>query len=157
MRMYYKKAYAVTLPGEFVKSFLKELREPKLSANIEIGNIKKKEFRVNPTFLQGIHRVYKKLHDFLFRNIIWSFIFLFVFCFSLIRLVKSRFRHQGSLLLFTITLSALAHGFIICMASFAIMRYSYTMEFAYYLSLFLFPLILINGPGEKLNQPIIND
>ncbi|MCK5056037.1 MAG: hypothetical protein KAT34_05240 [Candidatus Aminicenantes bacterium] len=156
IRRYYKKAYAETLSDDFLKSFLKELWEPEPLPIFKIGNVKEKEVRIEPTFLQGVHRVYKKFHDFLFRNITWSFIFIFVLCFSFIKLVKSRFRHTGSLIMFTLTLSALLHGFIICMFSFAILRYSYTMEFAYYLSLFLFPLVLIPEPGEKA-APAIPD
>lgn len=142
IRRYYKKAYAETLPGDFIKSFLKEIYEPEPLATFEIESVKKKKVHIEPTVLQGIHRVYKKIHDFLFRNILWIFIFLFVLCFSFVKLVKSGFRHSGALIMFTLTLSALLHGFIICMLSFAIQRYSYTMEFAYYLSLFLFPILL---------------
>jgi hypothetical protein len=143
IRRYYKKAYAETLSDDFSESFLKELREPESLPKFKTIDVEQKEVYIEPTFLQGVHRIYKKVHDLLFRNVVWIFIFIFVLCFSFFKLIKSHFRHTGSLIMFTLTLSALLHGVIICMFSFAILRYSYTMEFAYYLSLFLFPIILI--------------
>lgn len=148
IRRYYKKDYAVTLSDDFMKSFLKEIYKPEPLPTFKIESVKEKRVHIEPTFFQGVHRVYKKVHDFLFRNIVWVFIFLFVLGFSFVKLVKSGFRHSGALIMFTLTLSALLHGVIICMLSFAIQRYSYTMEFAYYLSLFLFPIIL-HRPNQE--------
>lgn len=145
LRMYYKKDYVETLSDDFLKSFLKELWQPRTLSKFKIGNVEEKEVHIEPTFLQGVHKIYKKIYNVLFRNIIWTFIFLFALVFSFYKLVKSRFRHKGSLIMFTLTLAALLHGLIICMFSFAISRYSYTTEFAFYLSLFLLPIIFLPG------------
>ncbi len=142
LRLYYKKDYGDTISPRFSESFLKELSHPQPLAGFKkVVKEGEKQFVVKPTLLQRVHTIYKKIHDLLFRNILWTFIFLFQLIFSFFLLLKSRFHHKGALIMFVMTLSALGHGFIICMSSFAILRYSYTLEFVYYLSLFLVPIV----------------
>ncbi|MCK4762869.1 MAG: hypothetical protein KAW12_11800 [Candidatus Aminicenantes bacterium] len=152
-RVYYKKKYAATLSKseDFLNAFLKENRRPEKIANLDrYKQDGKWQVEIKPTFLQKLHIIYKKTHDFLFRNVLWVLGFFFVLVFSFVRLLKSRFSHSGALILFLLTLSALMHGLIISLSSFSILRYSYSMEFVYYLSLFLLPLILpFSPPGKK--------
>ena len=134
-----------------MNAFLKENRRPEKIANLDrYKQDGKWQVEIKPTFLQKLHIIYKKTHDFLFRNVLWVLGFFFVLVFSFVRLLKSRFSHSGALILFLLTLSALMHGLIISLSSFSILRYSYSMEFVYYLSLFLLPLILpFSPPGKK--------
>ena len=83
--------------------------------------IARKKAVIIPTFLQGVHRVFKPVHEFLFRNILWIFIFFFTLIFSFIKLLKSRFHHKDAFILFILTFSALLHGVVVAFASLPIL------------------------------------
>lgn len=142
LQLYSKKEYGSTITKDFPKSFLKEYWDPKVFLKIKIKKIKRREAWMVPTFLQRVHQNFQALHRFLFRNNFWIFIFLFTLIFSFIRLLRSRFHHKNAFILFIMTLSALLHGVVVATAALPILRLIFPMNFVYYLSLFLLPIII---------------
>jgi hypothetical protein len=142
IRIYYPKAYVLSLSKDFVKSFLKEYDDPELFSKVKMKRIGRKEVRIEPTFLQSVHRVFQSVHVFLFRSNFWVYFFLFTLIFSFFKLLRSRFSHKDAFILFIMTFSALLHGIVVSMSALGRMRLAYPMNFVYYLSLFLFPIII---------------
>jgi hypothetical protein len=142
LQLYSKKEYGSTITQDFPKSFLKEYWDPGVLSKIKIKKICRKKALLIPTFLQRVHQAFKVVHEFIFRNNSWIFIFLFTFIFSFFRLLKSRFHHKDAFILFIMTLSALLHGVVVATASLPILRLIFPMNFVYYLSLFLLPIII---------------
>jgi hypothetical protein len=142
LQLYSKKEYGGNITEAFPKSFLKEYWDREVYAKIKMKKIRRKEAVIIPTFFQRVHQVFKVVHEFLFRNILWIFIFFFTLIFSFIKLLKSRFHHKDAFILFIMTFSALLHGAVVATASLPILRLIYPMTFVYYLSLFLLPIIM---------------
>ncbi|MBF0320138.1 MAG: hypothetical protein HQL01_10105 [Nitrospirae bacterium] len=96
-----------------------------------------------PAFLQRLHyHVYTKLQRGLFRNGLWPAIFFIVFGAAAAALYHSRFTDSGAFILFTMAAAALGHALIVSMAAYNEPRFSYTLEFIYYQSAALAPLLL---------------
>ncbi len=142
MRLYITKEYAATLSIDFAKSLLKEYWNPDVLSKIKMKKINKKEVRLEPTFLQKVHLGFKSVHEFLFHNNSWIFIYFFTLIFSFFRLLKSRFHHKEAFIIFIMTFSALLHGIVVSMSAVAARRLAFPMNFVYYMSLFLFPILL---------------
>jgi hypothetical protein len=142
LQLYSKKEYGSTVTEDFPKSFLKEYWDPEIFSKIKIKKVKRREAWMVPTFLQRVHQYFQALHRFLFRNNFWIFIFLFTLIFSFIRLLRSRFHHKEAFILFIMTLSALLHGVVVATSAAPILRLIFPMQFVYYLSLFLLPIII---------------
>jgi hypothetical protein len=142
LRLYSKKEYGGNITEAFPKSFLKEYWDPEVLSKIKMKKVGRKKAVIIPTFLQRVHQSFKVIHEFLFRNISWIFIFFFTLIFSFIKLLKSRFHHKDAFILFIMTFSALLHGVVVATASLPILRLIYPMTFVYYLSLFLLPIII---------------
>jgi hypothetical protein len=141
-QLYSKKEYGSTITKEFPKSFLKEYWGQEVFSKVRIKKVRRKEARIIPTLLQRIHQYFKVIHEFLFRNNFWIFIFLFTFIVSFMKLLKSRFHNKEAFILFVMTFSALLHGVVVATASLPILRLIFPMSFVYYLSLFLLPIII---------------
>jgi hypothetical protein len=142
MRLYITKEYASTLSKDFAKSLLKEYWNPEVLSKVKMKKINKKEVRLEPTFLQKVHLGFKGVHEFLFHNNSWIFIYFFTLVFSFFRLLKSRFHHKEAFILFIMTFSAFLHGIVVSMSAVAARRLAFPMNFVYYMSLFLFPILL---------------
>jgi putative effector of murein hydrolase len=80
---------------------------------------------------------------------LWSFLFLAALIYCLFRLARSRFRHRGAFLGFILTSAALMYILLISLSAFPYQRYSYTMEFIYYLSPLLIILASMPAPGPE--------
>ena len=144
LRLYYKNEYIRTLDQEFVKNMLKEIWNQKPLTASQRSRLKK--VTLKPHFIQKIHQGFIKIHQFIFHNLLWIFFFLFSFLFSLFRMVATRFHHRGTFLFFVLTCSALLHGVVISMSSISDARLSYPLDFIYYLSVFLFPIMIKPDP-----------
>jgi hypothetical protein len=139
LRKYYKNAYLKTISEDFSASLLKEQYFLKTLPQPEI----RKRFK-NPIqlkFFQKIHKGFEKIHNLVFRDNFWFYWYVFTLIFSFIRLCRTRFHHKGTFIIFIMTLTALFHGIIVSMASFPTPRHRYPMDFVFYLSFFLFPII----------------
>lgn len=146
LRLYYKNDYIQTIKTEFVRDLLKEYWKLKSLTDHQRERVKNKILKLH--FLQKLHRDFLKVHQFLFHNKFWIFFFFAAFITSCIRLFTTRLRHRGTFLFFLLTAAALLHGVIISMSSFSDARLSYPLDFIYYFSLLLFPLIWIKENDE---------
>jgi hypothetical protein len=103
-----------------------------------------------PTFLQRLHyHVYTKLQRGLFRNGLWPAVFFIVFGAAAAALYHSRFTDAAAFILFSMAAAAIGHALIVSMAAYNEPRFSYTLEFIYYQSAALSPLLL-NGKVRDL-------
>ena len=144
LRLYYKNEYIRSLDQNFVKNMLKEYWNQKPLTPVQRSQLKK--VRIETHFFQKIHEGLTKILLFLFHNQLWIIFFFFSFVFSLFRMVKTRFRHGGTFLFLMLTGAALLHGVVISMSSFSDARLSYPLDFIYYLSVFLFPILFKPDP-----------
>jgi hypothetical protein len=142
IRIYYSKEYIASLSDNFPGSFVKEYCDPTYFSKIKMKKISKKEVRIEPTFLQSVHQGFQSIHVFLFRSNFWVCWFLFTLIFSFTRLLRSHFSNKDAFILFIMTFSTLLHGILVSMSALGRMRLAYPMSFVYYLSLFLFPILL---------------
>jgi hypothetical protein len=166
LRIYYKKSYMMTMSEAFTEAFLKENQQPKMLSNLKlVQGENRKRINLQSPFLSDIHRIYEKFHNLIFRNNIWVFIFIAVFLLSSFRLIQSRFHHKNAFIFFIMTFAGLLHGLIVSMSSFPVPRFTYTMEFVYYLSFFMLPVLFMpdhlskirNTPVEKIKDKSGND
>jgi hypothetical protein len=103
----------------------------------------------NEPFARVFERLHQSLisvHSFVFRNPGWTLALLATWVFSMARLFRTRFRHRGAFTLFLLTSSALIYGIQVAVLAFPYLRYTYCLEFVYYMSPFLWPIAL--GPGD---------
>ena len=145
LRIYYANVYRQTLSEAFSQMFLKEYWSLGILSKEEISALLKKPIRMG--FLHKLHRGYEQFHNFLFRSDLWIFFFLLALVGSAGRWVFSRFRHQGAFFVLVLTASALFHGIVVAMSALPTDRLNYPLDYVYYLSLFLAPLLII--PNEK--------
>lgn len=138
--------YAGTLSEEFLRFMLKEYYDPRPFANFV--NSPSGKSGLKPSIWKRIHHSYHKYHGILFRNALWTLLFLAALTYSLFRSIRSRFRHRGAFLGFILTSSALMYVLLISLSAFPYQRYSYTMEFVYYLS----PLLIIIASRPALES-----
>jgi hypothetical protein len=78
----------------------------------------------------------------IFANILWSVVFLAMFVLSTVGLVKSRGRERGRFILFILTVSVVGASMVVSLVELSQPRYSYPMEWVYYLSVVLLPLAM---------------
>lgn len=150
LRIYYKNSYRRTIDGQFLKNFLKEYFDsPVPDRTAEPANSEKGMVSVG---FRRFQRVYDSIHRMLFQNQFWICFFFFSLIFSLVRLVSTRFSHQGSFLVFLMTLAALCHGLVVSITSIADPRLSSPLDFIYYLSFFLFPILWLPESREPACQ-----
>lgn len=135
-RIYGHAGHVSTIDENLVKSMLKEDYYPH---TYDRKNIKK--YRRYNEFMS-------KIIGFLFRNNIWIFLFMGIFILSIIRLVKEKLNHLGALSLFILGGCAILQGVFVSLSGIAILRYSYTLEYAYYLMVFFSPLLIYPDPAE---------
>ncbi|MBF0553693.1 MAG: hypothetical protein HQK96_03965 [Nitrospirae bacterium] len=84
--------------------------------------------------------IYTKLHRAVFRSLFWPAAFVIAYIFSAFRLIRSGWKDMGVFILFTIGSAAMLHAIGVAATAFPNPRYSYTMEFAYYLLPLLLPI-----------------
>lgn len=87
----------------------------------------------------------------IFARLIWRLVYLVSGLASAWQLLRHRGRHQGAFILFIMTISVLGAGLIVSLAEYSQPRYSYPMEWVYYLSLILLPMIFVpknNVPAD---------
>jgi hypothetical protein len=148
LRLYYKNDYIKTINPDFVKDLLKEYWKLNPLDDHQKQEVKNKTLKLR--FLQRLHRDFLKAHQLLFHNKFWIFFFFTALIISSIRLITSRLRHRGTFLFFLLTAAALLHGIVISMSSFSDARLSYPLDFIYYFSLLLFPMIWMKDDDETI-------
>jgi hypothetical protein len=141
-RRFNTQAYASTLtPDGFAKSMLPELFGPGGHPRA-LARTSKAGPDHSASFPERLHRGVISVHGLLLRNPGWTFALLAVWFFSLVRVVRTGFRHRGAFTLFSLTSAPLLYGLLVALTALAMLRYSYVLEFIYYSSPFLWPIAL---------------
>ncbi|MBL8007280.1 MAG: hypothetical protein JNJ56_07085 [Ignavibacteria bacterium] len=124
---------------EAIKSFyLDDIRRQKNLEYITINPDNSAELR--PTILKSVYEIYEFVYNKVFRNIIWLFIFATAFTVSIYKLFKSRISDSDALIFFILCLMFISKAVMVSMVEMSLERYSYTVEFVFYLSL---PFLII--------------
>ncbi len=106
---------------------------------------------IQETLMKKLYEYYEKACNFLFRNIVWEFIFLLTFLLSVYRVIKTQFRDPFSFIPFLFGIMFIMNGLFISGIGISITRYSYTVEFILYFSLpFLIYLLKNNRTENKI-------
>jgi hypothetical protein len=136
-------AYASTLtPDGFARAMLPELYGPDgLPRKLKLAPSERGEGRP-ASWPERLHRVLISVYTALLRNPGWAFACLAGWLFSLVRVVRTGFRHRGAFTFFSLTSAALLYGFLVAVLAFPYLRYTYALEFIYYLSPLIWPIAL---------------
>ena len=148
-RCYNTRQYSSTLsPSAFARSMLPEAYDkdgsPRSAESPPPGP---GDEPIAPVW-ERLHRSLIPVHSFLFRNPLWTLALLAAWVFSLARLLRTGLRHRGAFTLFLLTTSAVTYGVQVAILAFPYLRYTYCLEFVYYLSPFLWPIALGSGDGD---------
>lgn len=95
--------------------------------------------------LERVQLGWQALHGALYQSVLWSWAYACLAALSLVRLVASRGRHRGALLLSVLSLIPLGASLVVCLVEVATDRYSYPTQFICYLLVALSPLLLGEG------------
>ncbi len=88
----------------------------------------------------------------IFANSLWSIAFFIVLILSTLELLRSKGRHWGAFVLFILTVSAFGASLVISLVEYSQPRYSYPMEWVYYLSVVLLPLLFVHRYAKKVPE-----
>jgi hypothetical protein len=142
-RRFNTRAYASTLtPDGFARSMLPELYGPDGHPRI-LGSVPYESREAPASSLpERLHQRLISFHSTLFCNQGWTLAFLAAWLFSFARVVRTGFRHRGAFTLFFLTSSALLYGILVAALAYPYLRYTYDLEFVYYLSTLVWPIAL---------------
>jgi len=149
-RRFNTRAYASTLtPDGFARAMLPELYGPDGRPRVLAPARSKRGEGHAASFPERLHQRLISIHGALLRNPGWTFALLAAWLFSFIRVVRTGFRHRGAFTVFTLTSAPLLYGLLVAVLGLPILRYSYALEFVYYLSPLIWPIALgrENGAG----------
>ncbi len=133
---------------EIIKFFEEEVNKQNGLENVIISGDSSAEFK--RTFSGLMYSYYEKVYNFLFRNFLWVILYGVVMIVSAIGLLKSRFRDRDYFMIFLICSIFVIKAIFVSLVEVALVRYSYTVEFAIYFSL---PFIFLILKKKKNTQP----
>ena len=147
-RRFNTQAYALTLtPDGFARAMLPELFGPDGRPR-DLAPASSRRSKDHAASLpERLHRGLISIHGRLLQNPGWTFALLAGWFFSVVRVFATGFRHRGAFSLFMLTSAALLYGFLVALLALPILRYSYVLEFIYYLSPLIWPIAL--GPENR--------
>jgi hypothetical protein len=151
-RRFNTSEYSATLtPSGFARSMLPELygKDGLLRSPDPLTPDRRNEPLTR--VFERLHQSLISVHSVVFRNPGWTLALLAAWAFSVARLFRTGFRHRGAFTLFLLTSSALIYGILISLLALPVLRYTYNLEFVYYLSPFLWPIAL--GRGDAAGGP----
>ncbi|MBF0344088.1 MAG: glycosyltransferase family 39 protein [Nitrospirae bacterium] len=93
---------------------------------------------------QAFSTAYLRYHKLLFKNIYWVVLYLIVFLYSIYVLCKSRFSSTEAFITVMIGSVPVLSAALGSLVSVAYIRYSYVVEFCYYLTIAFLPTLLSN-------------
>ena len=142
-RRFNTRAYASTLtPDGFARAMLPELYGPNGRPRVLKPSPSKRTEEHTAPLPERLHRRLISVHGALLRNPGWTLAFLAGWLFSFARVVRTGFRHRGAFTFFSLTSAALLYGFLVAVLAHPIVRYTYALEFVYYLSPLVWPIAL---------------
>ncbi|MEO6696126.1 MAG: hypothetical protein ABIY50_01090, partial [Ignavibacteria bacterium] len=119
---------------EKIKQFYKEEIEQRGNfENISVTN--SGEVEIKSTFLKSVYDVFQLIYNILFRNILWLIMFILTFSISIYRIIKSMLNETDAVIFFLIGAIFISKAMLVSLVECSIERYSYTVEYAYYMSL----------------------
>jgi len=151
-RRFNTREYSATLtPSGFARSMLPELydKDGLLRSPDPLAPDRRNEPLAR--VFERLHQSLISVHSVVFRNPGWTLALLAAWAFSVARLFRTGFRHRGAFTLFLLTSSALIYGILISLLALPCLRYTYNLDFVYYLSPFLWPIAL--GHGDAAGGP----
>jgi hypothetical protein len=95
------------------------------------------------TWLTKIYLWLRPAMSRLFSTVWWSFGQIVVFAFVLAAFVRARLRHDAAFLLLVLACAPLGNGMIVSLVEYSQPRYSYPLEWAYYVTFLCLPLLLV--------------
>ena len=99
------------------------------------------------TFAKKIYEYYEIFCDFVFRNVLWLVIFVMTFILSTYRTLKSGLKDKDAFIVFLIGIMFVSKALLVSSVESSLVRYSYTVEFAIFLSL---PFLIILLKSKKV-------
>lgn len=87
------------------------------------------------TLLKQMFEVYERFCNYLFRNIIWIYIFIMNFALSAYMVIKTKFKDPGIFIPFIFGFMFMMNALFISILGTSITRYSYILEFILYFSI----------------------
>lgn len=153
-QLFIDKNYAQNNSEDIRKDMLKEYYDPApLPYFRVISESGGDRVECVPTFLQKLHRFYQaRIQMPLFRNTFWALSMFLVFLLSLISLLRSKLSSKGAFILFIMTAAAIGSGLITSLGTCTVIRYSYTMEFVYYVAFAMLPVLLYEKKLESYGK-----
>ncbi len=147
-RRFNTRAYASTLtPDGFARAMLPELygRDgiPRVSGRAR----PQRGAKTTIPFPERMHLRLISVHSALLDNPGWVLACFAVWIFSFARTIRTGFRHRGAFTLFVLTSAAFLYGILVAATAFPYLRYTFGLEFVYYLSPFIWPITLGREDG----------
>jgi hypothetical protein len=105
-------------------------------------------FTADPRFEKNMLLFLQHAQWIVFHQIFWVIAFFAVFGASTAKLIYTRGRHLGALLLFIMTITVIGASLVTCLSEPALERYAYPTQFIYYLSVALSPLLWKTHEGK---------
>lgn len=95
------------------------------------------------TWLTRVYLWLRPIMSRLFSTVWWSFGQIVVFGVALAVFVRARLRHDAAFLLLVLACAPLGNGMIVSLVEYSQPRYSYPLEWAYYVTFLCLPLLLV--------------
>ncbi len=105
------------------------------------------DVKMKDTFAKDIYNYYEQTYNFVFRNFLWLVIFLMTFILSAYRTLKSGLKDKDAFIVFLIGIMFVSKALLVSSVESSLVRYSYTVEFAIFLSL---PFLIILLKSKKV-------
>jgi len=142
-RRFNTQAYASTLtPDGFARSMLPELYGPDGLPRVLRSAPSKRGEGYAVYWPERLHQRLISAHTVLLRNPGWTLACLVAWLFSFARVIRTGIRQPGAFTLFSLTSAALLYGFAVAVLALPYLRYTYALEFVYYLSPLIWPIAL---------------
>ena len=111
-------------------------------SNLRINDAQSGSVELRDAILKRWHERFQTWHKRCFHNRCWMYAYIAIFLLSCLRLCVSKGQVLEIFIVFILTFSTFGANLVICLTSHAIERYTYPMQFVYYLSVACMPLLL---------------
>lgn len=105
------------------------------------------DVKMKDTFAKDIYNYYEQTYNFVFRNFLWLMIFVMTFILSTYRTLKSGLKDKDAFIVFLIGIMFVSKALLVSSVESSLVRYSYTVEFAIFLSL---PFLIVLLKSKKV-------
>lgn len=132
---YIDKTYVPSPSNGYPTDIAREyVNPPTLKSLLLTEHNTKLDVSLSETELLRLYRSLRSLRLDTIRNIPWILLFIILLALSVFRLIQTRAKHNGAFIVFILTISIFGASLIVCLVELAMGRYSYPMEWVYFLS-----------------------